>query len=232
MDVILVPGFWLRGDSWAEVAPVLEGAGHRTLALTRPGLAEGDDAATVTLADQVDAVVAAIDGIEGPVALVGHSGAGPMVYAAAEQRLDRVQHIVYVDTWPLPAGGAVNPELPVAEGVIPLPEWSVFDEEDLRDVDEATRERFRAMATAEPASSARDPQAHSGGPGLRAIPSTVIATSRSEAEYREWFEAPFFAELVALENVRFADLPTGHWPQLTRPVELGQAIVAALETAP
>jgi hypothetical protein len=62
----------------------------------------------------------------------------------------------------------------------------------------------------------------------RAIPTTVIASSRSEAEYREWFESPFFSELVALENVTWVELPTGHWPQFTRPRELGEAIVAAL----
>lgn len=231
MDVILVPGFWLRGESWAEVAPVLEGAGHRTHPLTRPGLADGDDPESVSLVDQVDAVVAAIDHVGGPAVLVGHSGAGPMVYAAAEQRLDRVLHIVYVDTWPLPAGAAINPELPTVGGALPLPNWSVFDEEDMRDLDDETRARFATMARPEPVSSARDGQAHSGGSGVRAIPSTVIATSRSEAEYRESFDAPFFAELVALENVTFVDLPTGHWPQLTRPVELGRAIVAALETA-
>lgn len=229
MDVILIPGFWLRGDSWGEVIPVLEAAGHRVHPITRPGLGEGDDTVAVTLADQISSIVWAIDEIDGPVALVAHSGAGPMAYAAAEQRLDRVARIVYVDTWPLPTGAAVNPELPVVGGIIPLPEWSVFDAEDLRDLDGAGRARFAAMAVAEPASSARDGQPLGDELGRRTIPSTVIATSRSEAEYREWFEEPFFAELVALENVSFIDLPTGHWPQLTRPAELGAAIVAALD---
>ncbi|WP_166866814.1 alpha/beta fold hydrolase [Salinibacterium sp. ZJ70] len=228
MDVILVPGFWLRGDSWGDVIPVLEAAGHRAHPITRPGLGEGDDAAAVTLEDQVAAIVWAIDEVDGPVALVAHSGGGPMAYAAAERRLDRVAHIVYVDTWPLPAGAAVSSDLPVIDGVIPLPDWSMFDDEDLRDLDEGTRARFASIAVPEPESSARDTPPLGDELARRAIPSTVIATSRSESEYREWFEAPFFAELVALENVSFVDLPTGHWPQLTRPAELGAAIVAAL----
>ncbi|GAB4096630.1 hypothetical protein GCM10028787_21050 [Brachybacterium horti] len=33
MDIILVPGFWLDGDSWAEVTGPLEAAGHCTHAL-------------------------------------------------------------------------------------------------------------------------------------------------------------------------------------------------------
>ncbi|MBN9139321.1 MAG: alpha/beta hydrolase [Micrococcales bacterium] len=227
MDVILVPGFWLRGESWDEVVPVVEAAGHRAHPLTRPGLAEGDDAASVTLAEQVEAIVAAIDATEGPVVLVGHSGGGPLVYAAAEQRLDRVARIVYVDTWPLPDGTANNAELPVVDGAVPLPEWSTFDEAELRDLDEAARERFRERAVPEPAVTARDPQVlHDDR--RRGIPTTLIASSHSEAEYREWFESPFFAELVALEDVTWVELPTGHWPQFTRPRELGEAIVAAI----
>lgn len=228
MDVILVPGFWLRGDSWDEVVPVVEAAGHRAHPLTRPGLAEGDDPASATLADQVAAIVAAIDRLETPVVLVGHSGGGPMVYAAAEQRLDRVARIVYVDTWPLPQGMPNNDELPVVDGAVPLPDWSVFDEADLRDLDEAGRARLAALAVPEPASSARDPQSFTGDDRRRGIPTTLIASSHTEAEYREWFASPFFAELAALDDVTWVELPTGHWPQLTRPRELGEAIVAAI----
>ena len=228
MDLVLIPGFWLRGGSWSEVAPVLEAAGHRTHALTRPGLALGDDPASVTLADQIAAIVGAIDAHEGQVVLVAHSGGGPMAYAAASERLDRVAHIVYVDTWPLPEGLTVNADLPVVDGVVPLPDWSVFDDEDVRDLDDALRIRMRAESGAEPAGSAREGQPAPADLRVRAVPSTVIATSRSEAEYREWFEAPFFSELVALENVRFVEVLTGHWPQYSRPVELGEAIVAAI----
>ena len=227
MDVILVPGFWLRAESWGEVVPVIEAAGHRAHPITRPGLEAGADAAGVTLRDQVAAIVAEIDRSDEPVVLVGHSGAGPIVYGAADQRIDRVAHIVYVDTWPLPEGTPNNDELPVVDGAVPLPDWSVFDDADLRDLDEVARIRFRDRAVAEPAGTARDGQ-QLHDERRRGIPSTVIASSRSEAEYREWFASPFFAELVALENVEFVDLPTGHWPQFTRPRELGEAIVAAI----
>lgn len=223
----MVPGFWLRGESWDEVVPVLEQAGHRARPVTRPGLAPGADPASVTLADQVDAIVAEIDEADAPVVLVGHSGGGPLVYAAAEQRLDRVARIVYVDTWPLPDGMANNDELPVVDGAVPLPDWEAMDEADVRDLDEAVRARFRERAVPEPAATAREPQRLSD-PRRRGIPTTLIATSRSESEYREWFESPFFSELAALEDVTWVELPTGHWPQFTRPRELGAAIVAAI----
>jgi pimeloyl-ACP methyl ester carboxylesterase len=37
------------------------------------------------------------------------------------------------------------------------------------------------------------------------------------------------AELAAMRDVEYVDLPTGHWPQFTKPAELGQAILAAVE---
>src|SRR5690606_4857238 len=227
MHVIMVPGFWLRGDSWDAVTPPIEAAGHRTHPITRPGLGHGDDPAGVSLADQVAAIAAEIDRYPDPVVLVGHSGAGPIVYGAADQRVDRVARIVYVDTWPLPEGMANNDELPVVNGAVPLPDWSVFDDADVRDLDEGLRARMRADAAPEPAGTARDGQ-QLRDERRRGIPTTLIATSRTEAEYRAWFESPFFSELRALEDVTWVELPTGHWPQFTRPRELGEAIAAAI----
>jgi pimeloyl-ACP methyl ester carboxylesterase len=227
MDVIMVPGFWLRGESWGDVAHIVEKAGHRAHPFTRPGLREGDDPAAVSLAEQVDALVAEIDRYDGPVALVGHSGGGPLAYDAADRRVDRVSRIVYVDTWPLPDGMANNAELPVVDGALPLPDWSAFDAADLRDLDEQGLARFRAEAVPEPAATAREGQ-QLHDERRRGIPTTLIATSHSESEYREWFENPFFAELAALDDVTWVELPTGHWPQFTRPRELGEAIASAL----
>jgi hypothetical protein len=36
-------------------------------------------------------------------------------------------------------------------------------------------------------------------------------------------------ELAKISDVSYLDVPTGHWPQFTKPVQLGLAIVAALE---
>ncbi|MDQ3734357.1 MAG: alpha/beta hydrolase, partial [Actinomycetota bacterium] len=58
MDIILIPGLWLDGSSWSEVAPALEQAGHRVRALTLPGLESVNaDRSGIRLKDHVDAVV-------------------------------------------------------------------------------------------------------------------------------------------------------------------------------
>jgi pimeloyl-ACP methyl ester carboxylesterase len=231
MEIILIPGFWLDASSWGEVAPALEQAGHRVRALTLPGLYAPDvDRGAIRLRDHVDTVVAAVDEADGPVVLVGHSGGGAIAHAAADARPDGVGRVVYVDAWPLGDGRAINDQLPVVDGEIPLPDWSEFDEEDLRDLDDDLREAFRARAVPQPAAVAYDPQVLADRRRYD-VPATIIACEFSSAELREWMAQgePSLAELATMHDVAYVDLPTGHWPQFTKPAQLGRAIVTAVE---
>jgi pimeloyl-ACP methyl ester carboxylesterase len=235
MDVILIPGLWLDGSSWDEVTPALERAGHRVLALTLPGLESVDaDRRDIGLRDHVDAVVAAIDGTgpdeHEPVVLVGHSGGGAIAHAAADARPDRVARVVYVDAGPLGDGGSINDELPVVDGEIPLPDWSVFDEADLRDLDDELRDAFRARAIPSPRGVAYDPQALTDERRYD-VPATIICCEFPSSQLREWIAkgSPYVAELAAVHDVEYVDLPTGHWPQFTKPAELAEAIRSAID---
>jgi len=230
MDVILIPGFWLNAASWDGVVPALAAAGHRVRALTLPGLASIDDhRAGLGLADHVAAVVEAIDEAEAPVALVGLSGGGAIAHAAVDARPDRVARVVYIDSLPLGDGDLINDELPVVNGEIPLPDWSVFQEEDLTDLDDRLRERFRAVSIPEPVGVATDRQVLRD-PRRYDVPITVITCEFPVTMLRELMTKghSYTAELAKVNDARLVDLPTGHWPQFTKPVELGAAIVAAL----
>lgn len=231
MDIILVPGFWLDASSWSEVTPPLVAAGHRVHPLTLPGL-ESLDAprADIGLQDHIDAVVAAVDGIDGPVVLVGHSGGGAIVHGAVDARPDRVARAVYVDSGPLADGGVINDELPAEGDEIPLPPWDGFDEADLVDLDDGLRAAFRARAIPQPRGVAYDKQ-HLSDERRFDVPATVIACEFPSSVLTEWIESghPYVAELARIREVEYVDLPTGHWPQFTKPAELGAAILAAVE---
>jgi pimeloyl-ACP methyl ester carboxylesterase len=236
MDVILIPGFWLDASSWDEIVPVLEQAGHRTHPLTLPGMKSKDaDRAAITLRDHVDAVVAAIDSLDpaaGKVVLVGHSGGGAVAHAAVDARPGRVARVVYVDSGPLGQGGVINDELPAENGEIPLPDWALFEDEDLVDLDEGLRAAFRERAIPTPEHVASDPQQLSDERRYD-VPVTVIACELPSAKLREWIQHghPYVRELANIRNVEYVDLPTGHWPQFTRPKDLGQAILASVGPA-
>jgi pimeloyl-ACP methyl ester carboxylesterase len=236
MDIILIPGFWLDASSWDEVAPALQQAGHRIQALTLPGMESKDaDRSGITLRDHINAVVEVIDSVDpanGKVVLVGHSGGGAIAHAAADARPDRVARVIYVDSGPLGEGGVINDEMPAENGEVPLPDWSLFEKEDLVDLDDDLRAAFRERASPMPVHVTSDPQRLSDERRYE-VPVTVIACEFSSAMLREWMaqDHPAVRELAKIRAVDFIDLPTGHWPQFTRPDELGRAILASVGPA-
>lgn len=231
MDIILVPGFWLDASSWDAVTPALDAAGHRPRPLTLPGKESPDaNRAGITLQDHIDAVVEAIDHAPGKVVLVGHSGGGAIIHGAVDARPGKVERAIYVDSGPLGEGGVINDELPAEGDDVPLPPWESFDDADLVDLDDHLRQAFRARAVPEPRGVAYGRQ-HLHDERRYGVPATVIACEFPSAMLREWMAAgnPFVAELARVGDVEFVDLPTGHWPQFTKPAELGRAIVAAVD---
>jgi pimeloyl-ACP methyl ester carboxylesterase len=224
--LVLIPGFWLNAESWDEVGSHLRERGWRVRALTLPGMASRESSRRgIGLADHVAAVVAAIDAVGEPVILVGHSAGGALAYAATDARPDAVRGVIYVDSMPLADGECVNADLADVAGEIPLPDWSAFGPEDLVDLDESMRNRFRTMAIPVPAAVARDPQ-RLRNPRRYTIPSLIIACEYTSGEIQTLMAEghPWAAEAAKLSQLGFFDLVTGHWPQFTRPIELAAVI--------
>lgn len=233
MDIVLIPGFWLDASAWDDVTPTLEAAGHIVHPLTLPGLTRDADRSGIHLSDHVDAVVAAIDAVpdDAPVVLVGHSAGGGLAYAAAGRRPDRIARIVYVDSGPMGEGDAVDAKLDSAVVDHELPAWEDFEDEDLVDLTEELRADFRARAVPHPGHTVREGHHHEGDPAVRrAIPATVIACEMPSQVLRSLMEQghPFVRELAACTDYEIVDLSTGHWPMFTRPRDLAQAIVTAV----
>ena len=231
MNLVLVPGLWLDGDSWSEVTRSLEAAGHTAHPVTLPGLESRDaDRSGITLQDHIDAVIGIVDSLPDPVALVGHSGGGAIVYGVVDARPDRIVRAIYVDTGPLGNGGSIAPDLPAVNSEIPLPDWSMFEEEEVADLDETARREFREKAIPSPMLVA------SGEQALRderryEVPATVITSTFPSALMRQFIEQdhPATAELARIADYEIVDLPAGHWPQFTRPDGLAQAILDAID---
>ena len=230
MDVILIPGFWLNGDSWGPVTERLRAAGHTPHPVTLPGMESvAADRTGITLRDNVDAVIAIVDSLEPGVVLVGHSGGGAVAHGVADARPDALARVVYVDSVPLGEGDSINDELPTVDGEIPLPDWDVFEEADLVDLTDELRAHFRSIAIPIPARVASDMQELSD-PRRYDVPVTVICCEFPAEQLSGWIArgVPFVAELAEVKDRTLVDLTTGHWPQLTKPTELADAVLAAL----
>lgn len=228
MNFILVPGFWLTAESWSDVSRKLSASGVNHVALTLPGLERGgNNARQVRLVDHIESVRLVVESFADDVVLVGHSGAGPICHAAAAQATDKVRRIVHVDTWPLPPGMAINSDMATGTDIIELPDWSVFEPEDLVDMNDDIRDRLRRESLAQPAAVARDRFPAMDDRRL-SVPTTIICCEFSSEQFRKWVSAgdERLAEVARLHDVSYIDLPTGHWPQFTKPVELAAALVS------
>ncbi|AWB94333.1 alpha/beta hydrolase [Agromyces badenianii] len=227
MDIILVPGMWLDASSWHDVVPVLEAAGHRAHPVTLPGMESREaDRSKVALGDHVNAVVERIDAASAPVVLVGHSAGADLVWAAVDARPDRVARAILVGGIPSAAGAALVSGYDAVDGAIPLPEWSAFDDADLAGLDDAMRARFRERAIPSPAQVLAGPQRYTDE-RRRDVPVTAVSTEYSSDELRGWMVeyADAMREFTSIRDVTLVDLPTGHWPQFSRPVELAELIL-------
>ncbi|NLP86056.1 alpha/beta hydrolase [Microbacterium sp. CFH 90308] len=235
MHIILVPGLWLDAATWGEVTPALEAAGHRTHPLTMPGVgAPAAQSSGIGMADWVAAVVAEIDALDGPVALVGHSGGGNVVYGALDARPEHVAHVVFLDTFP-PTDGSSIWDFPVVDGVVPFPGWDSFDEGEVADLDPQTRADAAARAQSVPERVPTDPLRLSDE-RRRAVPMTMITSTMPADDIRALIgQAPAWAaELAAIEKLEIVQLngpgeATGHWPQFSRPGAVAEAILRAID---
>ncbi|GAA0990494.1 alpha/beta fold hydrolase [Subtercola frigoramans] len=240
MNIVLVPGFWLGDWSWKPITDKLTQAGHTVHALTLPGLESDDEPrGHVSFDDHVRAITDEIDSIadasedeigDTDIVLVGHSGGGPLIYAATDRRPSLVARDIYVDSGPLADGSAINPNIPAVDGECPLPPWDFFDADELAELTPEMLNEFRTRAVPEPAAVTSDLVVLSDDQRRLDVPATVITSTFSSTDLREAMHAghPYFAELARVRDVTVVDLPTGHWPQFSRPAELAEAILAAL----
>jgi pimeloyl-ACP methyl ester carboxylesterase len=208
---------------------MLEKARHRVHPLTLPGLgAPASETSEIGIADWVDAAVAALDGIDGPAVVVGHSGGGNVAWGVADARPDQVSRVIFVDTVPPPTGNGIS-EFELVEGVVPFPGWGFFPNEDVSDLDEATRERTAPMTRSVPARVPTDEIALSDDRRYR-VPVTLLMGGLDQPTFEGMIEqwGPYSEEFHAIDDAEVVKIGSGHWPQFSVPEKLGALINAAI----
>lgn len=107
MTYVLVPGAWMGGWGWKSVARRLRQAGHDVYPVTLTGV--GDRVHLGGPQVNLDTHVADVINLLRfedlrHVVLVGHSYGACPVTMVADQVGDRLSHVVYLDSAPLPSG--------------------------------------------------------------------------------------------------------------------------------
>ncbi|MEH1129677.1 alpha/beta fold hydrolase [Micromonospora sp. CPCC 206061] len=224
VDILLIAGLWLDGSAWDDVTPTLEALGHRPVPLTLPS--QGDGSTSATLDDQIAAVIAAVDQAAGKVMLVGHSAACTLAWLAADARPETVAKVVLIGGWPSSDGEPYADFFEYEDGVMPFPGWAKFEGPDSADLDEATRRSFASAAIPVPEGVTRAVVRFSDERRFD-VPVVVVCPEFTPAQIKEWINAGNLPELARVKRVDFVDIDSGHWPMLTRPVELAQLLAAA-----
>ena len=231
MEIVLVPGLWLNASTWDAVVPLLEAAGHTTRPLTLPGMESKEaDRTGISLADHVGAVVAALDAAEQPVLLVSHSAVCGIAHLAVDARPDRVSRQVQIGGFPSADGEVLLGGLPATDGEVLMPDWAAVGEEaNVVDLEGQQLADFYAAAIPVPEAVITTPVRLTDERRYD-VPVTAVCPEYRAADLREWVEGGDLPELAAVKEVEYVDLPTGHWPQLTRPVDLAEVILAAAQS--
>jgi pimeloyl-ACP methyl ester carboxylesterase len=229
MDIILIPGLWLEASSWNDVASDLEKAGHTVHPLTMPGVGVSADASSeIGIAEWVDSAVAAVDAVDRPVVVVGHSGGGNVAWGVADARPAVVTRVVFVDTVPPPSGSGIS-EFESVDGVVPFPGWDFFPDEDVSDLDEATRARTVPLTHSVPARVPTDEIVLSDEARHR-VPITLLMGGLDQDAFEgvidQW--GPYADEFHAIADAEVVRIGSAHWPQFSVPSRLSELLNAAV----
>ncbi|MFE3195234.1 alpha/beta fold hydrolase [Nocardia sp. NPDC059240] len=228
--ILLAPGFWLGAWAWDRVAAELRSRGDEVEALTLPGQdPEDPQRLTATLETQARAIVEHASASADAVVLVVHSGAAASGYMATDLAPERFSRVIYADTAPMPDGFVLNPALGEAVEFPLADTWEEVEAagNSLAGLDEAMLARFRERAVPVPAGVAGQPVRLSDSPARLKIPTTVICCSFPSsliAQFRDAEEVPALVQELRLLDAEYVDLPTGHWPMWSKPLELAELI--------
>lgn len=226
MDIVLIAGLWLDGSAWEEVLPDLTAAGHHPVPVTLPG--QGDGTTSATLAEQVSAVLDAVDACEGRPLVVGHSAACTLAWTAADARPDTVAGVVLIGGFPSADGEAYADFIEPQDGVVPFPGWGPFEGPDADDLDAEARATFEARAVTVPAGVTKgtvrltDERRYD-------VPVVVVCPEFSPEQAKEWIDGGEVPELAKAANLELVDIASGHWPMVSRPQELARLLNAAAD---
>lgn len=226
MDIVLLAGLWLDGSVWGDVAAQLGARGHRAVPVTLPG--QGDGNASATLADQVAAVLAAVDAAAGTPTVVGHSAACTLAWLAADARPGKIGKVALIGGFPGSDGQPYFDSLPTRDGALPFPGWDKFEGPDSADLDAAAKRAIESAAIPVPEGVAHgvvklaDERRYD-------VPVVLVCPEFTAAEAKEWIGGGEVPELAKSKDVSYIDIDSGHWPMISAPAELARLLAQVAE---
>jgi pimeloyl-ACP methyl ester carboxylesterase len=237
---VLVPGAWLGGWAWRDVAARLRANGHDVFPITLTGLGERVHLARpeIDLETHIADVVNTIQWNDlDAVILAGHSYAGTVITGVADRIPDRVDQLVYVDSAPLAGGMAITDLYPPdalaalrqtvdesGEGwLYPFPGWkSLAEDSSIAGLGESEQAAITARATPQPWATYTQPlRLEHADAGVAPYRQVLIACDEMRGLVAAGVPQIAF---MAAPPWHYLELETGHWPMFSAPAELAEML--------
>ncbi|MBA2560698.1 MAG: alpha/beta hydrolase [Propionibacteriales bacterium] len=228
MDILLIAGLWLDESAWDDVVPALEALGHRPVPLALPG--QGDGSASATLGDQVAAVLADVKSVSGKPMVVGHSAACTLAWLAADALPEKVAKVAFIGGFPSADGEPYADFFETRDGVVPFPGWGPFEGPDSADLDEEARFSFASAAIPVPEGVTKG-VVRLADERRFDVPVVLVCPEFTPAQAQEWINAGDVPELAKVKHLDFIDIDSGHWPMVSKPIELARLLAPAAAEA-
>lgn len=218
--VVLVHGAFADGSAWDKVVPLLQAKGLHVVSVQNP---------LTSLADDVAATRRVLDVQTGPVVLVGHSWGGMVITEAGQD--ERVKALVYVAAFAPSEGESatdLTKDYPTPEGLQSL----VADKQGFVSMSPERMAKYFAQDV--PAAQTRIMAATQGAiRGQNFVEKVTVAAWKTKPSWyvlgeQDHMIQPALQKVMAAKiSAHVVSLPSSHVPQLSRPTQVANAILAA-----
>jgi pimeloyl-ACP methyl ester carboxylesterase len=220
--LVLVHGAWADGTGWQGIIPQLKRAGYPVIAVQNP---------LTSLADDVATTKRVIDGVSGPVVVVGHSYGGAVMTGAAAGNAN-VKALVYIAAFAPDAGepiGALLGKYPTALSTIFVVDAGGFvylDQTKMRDLfaQDVPVTKAQVMAVAQKPASGHIFEESLEAAAWKDIPSWYMVATEDLTLHPDMER--FYAERMGATVV---EVKSSHVPFISKPSEVVKLINAAVE---
>ncbi len=218
--VVLVHGAFADGSAWDKVIPLLQAKGLHVVSVQNP---------LTSLADDVAATRRVLDMQTGPVVLVGHSWGGVVITEAGQD--EHVKALVYVAAFAPSEGESatdLTKDYPTPEGLQSL----IADKEGFVSMSPERMAKYFAQDV--PAAQTRLMAVTQGAiRGQNFGEKVTVAAWKTRpswyvlGEQDHMIQPALQKAMAAKISAHVVSLPTSHVPQLSRPTQVADAILAA-----
>jgi len=222
--VVLVHGAFADGSAWDKVIPILQAKGLNVISVQNP---------LTSLADDVAATRRVLDMQTGPVVLVGHSWGGVVVTEIGQH--ERVKSLVYVAAFAPSEGQSV---VDMAKAYPTPVGFSFFVQDKEGFLTLSAEGMAKHFAQDLPAAQTKLMTVTQGPVRAKNFEQkTTVAAWRTKPSWyvlceQDHMIQPALEKAMAEKiSAHVVSLPASHVPQLSRPAQVADAIVAAAQQA-